>query len=141
MSVTEALDAWPALESTGLTLGSPAPGNYWSGWLDQFMTGAAERSYRVDFIALHIYPDKADGFLQKVIPLLENLPYVQRYAWFADNCSTTVACEHSTLYSATDQLTTHGAAFTTGKPIGPVGRFRLVNKAQPTAALHAAGET
>jgi hypothetical protein len=189
MTVTEALDAWPALQSIGLTLGSPAPGNYWSGWLDQFMTGAAQRGYRVDFIALHIYPDwtnpgaieevrgtladawnkwhkpiwlteigtvdtsawkpmystptpaKADAFLQKVIPLLENLPYVQRYAWFADNCSATAACQNSTLYSTTDKLTTHGVAFATGKPIGPVGRFRLVNKAQPTVALHAAGET
>jgi hypothetical protein len=58
MTVTQALDLWPQLEATGMTLGSPAvsvdaatPG----GWLDQFMAGAKSRGYRVDFIALHWY--------------------------------------------------------------------------------------
>ncbi|MGW3811397.1 sigma-70 family RNA polymerase sigma factor [Micromonospora sp. NPDC005113] len=58
MSVEQALDLWPQLESTGLPLGSPAVA--WGGdrpgeWLDRFMTGAKERGYRVDFIALHWY--------------------------------------------------------------------------------------
>ncbi|GLY18932.1 hypothetical protein Kisp01_59460 [Kineosporia sp. NBRC 101677] len=189
MSVKQALDAWPDLESTGLVLGSPAPANYWGGWLDEFMTGAAERKYRVDFIALHIYPDwtnpgaieevrgtladawnkwhkpiwlteigtvdtsawkpmygtpsqaKADSFMQKLVPLLESLPYVERYSWFADNCATTESCKYSTLYSSTNELTSLGQAFAAGKASGPAGRFRLVNEAQPTLALHAAGET
>ena len=58
MSVEEALDLWPRLESTGLRLVSPAvawggadPG----GWLDRFMRGADERGLRVDAIALHWY--------------------------------------------------------------------------------------
>lgn len=58
MTVAQALDLWPKLMSTGLRLGSPAvasgaatPG----GWLDQFMTGAAQQGYRVDFITLHWY--------------------------------------------------------------------------------------
>jgi Glycosyl hydrolase catalytic core len=58
MTVEQALDLWPALISTGLVLGSPAvatqaatPG----GWLDRFMSGAASRGYRVDFIAVHWY--------------------------------------------------------------------------------------
>jgi len=58
MTVTQALNLWPQLMSTGLTLGSPAvaygaatPG----GWLDQFMAGAKTKGYRVDFIALHWY--------------------------------------------------------------------------------------
>ncbi|MEP7762544.1 sigma-70 family RNA polymerase sigma factor [Sanguibacter sp. 25GB23B1] len=58
MSVEEALGLWPQLESTGMRLGSPVvaygadtPG----GWLDRFMTGAAERNLRVDFITLHWY--------------------------------------------------------------------------------------
>ncbi|WP_063780827.1 glycosyl hydrolase [Nonomuraea sp. SBT364] len=188
MTVTEALDAWPALQSTGLTLGSPAPANYWSGWLDEFMTGARQRGYRVDFIALHIYPDwtnpgaieevrgtladawnkwrkpiwlteigtvdtsawkpmygtpthaRADNFLQKLVPLLESLPYVERYAWFADNCSHSATCRQSTLYADDDRLTSHGATFAAAGEIGPAGRFRLVSKAQPTVALHAAGE-
>ncbi|MEE1940994.1 glycosyl hydrolase [Streptomyces sp. TRM 70361] len=58
MSPEQALDLWPRLERTGLRLGAPAvatgaevPG----GWLDRFMTGAAERGLRVDFIPLHWY--------------------------------------------------------------------------------------
>ena len=58
MSVSQALALWPKLMATGMTLGSPAvasgaatPG----GWLDQFMTGAKQRGYRVNFIAVHWY--------------------------------------------------------------------------------------
>jgi Glycosyl hydrolase catalytic core len=58
MSVQQALDLWPQLMATGMRLGSPAPATGAAtagGWLDQFMTGAAARGYRVDFIALHWY--------------------------------------------------------------------------------------
>ena len=58
LSPTAALDLWPQLQATGRRLGSPAvasggadPG----GWLDQFMTGARQRGYRVDFITVHWY--------------------------------------------------------------------------------------
>jgi RNA polymerase sigma factor (sigma-70 family) len=58
MSVAQALDLWPKLMATGMSLGSPAvasgaatPG----GWLDQFMAGARARGYRVDFITVHWY--------------------------------------------------------------------------------------
>ncbi|QMU69889.1 sigma-70 family RNA polymerase sigma factor [Streptacidiphilus sp. P02-A3a] len=58
LSVSQALSLWPRLMATGDILGSPAvatgaatPG----GWLDQFMSGAKARGYRVDFIALHWY--------------------------------------------------------------------------------------
>ncbi|HEY2793984.1 MAG TPA: sigma-70 family RNA polymerase sigma factor, partial [Micromonosporaceae bacterium] len=58
MTVAQALKLWPKLEATGLKLGSPAVasgGATAGGWLDQFMTGAADRGYRVDFITLHWY--------------------------------------------------------------------------------------
>jgi RNA polymerase sigma factor (sigma-70 family) len=58
MTVAQALDLWPKLMATGMTLGSPAvatdaatPG----GWLDQFMAGAKAKGYRVDFITVHWY--------------------------------------------------------------------------------------
>ena len=58
MTVAQALSLWPQLMATGMTLGSPAvaddtatPG----GWLDQFMSGAAARGYRVNFITVHWY--------------------------------------------------------------------------------------
>jgi hypothetical protein len=58
MSVQQALDLWPKLQATNLRLGSPAVA--WGAdqdgkWLDQFMKGAAQRGYRVDFITLHWY--------------------------------------------------------------------------------------
>lgn len=57
MTPSDALTLWPKLEATGLRLGSPAPANYWDGWPDKFISGALEAGYRVDFVALHFYPD------------------------------------------------------------------------------------
>lgn len=58
MTVAQALNLWPRLMATGMTLGSPAvalnaatPGS----WLDQFMSGVKARGYRVNFIAVHWY--------------------------------------------------------------------------------------
>ncbi|MBB4684493.1 glycoside hydrolase family protein [Amycolatopsis jiangsuensis] len=137
MSVDEALDAWPRLEGTGMRLGAPAvaggadqPG----GWLDQFLSGAQERGYRVDFIPLHWYGgdfsaaavDQLRGYLQAVhdrygkpiwlteyaltdfssgtprypspqeqtdfvsgsSAMLQDLPFVERYAWFTLSTGT-----------------------------------------------------
>ena len=58
MTVNQALDLWPRLQSTGLRLGAPAVatgGDVAGGWLDRFMKGAKARHYRVDFIPLHWY--------------------------------------------------------------------------------------
>ena len=60
ISVERALNLWPELEKLGIPLSSPAPTNYYTGWLDEFMEGAKERNYRVDFIALHCYQNFAD---------------------------------------------------------------------------------
>ncbi|MFG1924446.1 glycoside hydrolase family protein [Cryptosporangium sp. NPDC048952] len=58
ISPTRALELWPSLQATGMRLGSPAPafGAATAGsWFDQFMQGADDKGYRVDFIALHWY--------------------------------------------------------------------------------------
>ena len=58
MSVDNALQLWPQLQATGMTLGSPAVaygGNTAGGWLDRFMSEAASKGYRVDFVTLHWY--------------------------------------------------------------------------------------
>ena len=63
MTPTQALNLWPQLESTGLELGSPAVATGAAnagGWLDQFMTGARQRGYRVNFITLHWYGSDFD---------------------------------------------------------------------------------
>lgn len=58
MTVDQALRLWPKLMAAGRILGSPAVatgGDVAGGWLDRFMSGAAGRGYRVDFITLHWY--------------------------------------------------------------------------------------
>ncbi|WP_285565978.1 sigma-70 family RNA polymerase sigma factor [Actinoallomurus iriomotensis] len=58
MTPAQALKLWPKLMGTGMRLGSPAVaanGDKAGGWLDEFMSGAAARHYRVDFITLHWY--------------------------------------------------------------------------------------
>lgn len=62
-SVETALNLWPMLEEIGIPLSSPAvtnpfqPNGRWNEWFDDFMTGAKQRGYRVDFIAIHFYQD------------------------------------------------------------------------------------
>lgn len=75
MTPAQALALWPQLQSTGLELGSPAVATGAAdsgGWLDQFMAGAKQHGYRVDFITLHWYgsdfdPSAAAGQLQSYI--------------------------------------------------------------------------
>ncbi|MEV7342242.1 sigma-70 family RNA polymerase sigma factor [Streptomyces sp. NPDC093544] len=58
MTVDQALGLWPRLMEAGKILGSPAVAtgaNVPGGWLDRFMSGAAAKGYRVDFITLHWY--------------------------------------------------------------------------------------
>jgi len=55
MSVTEALNLWPLLESTGLRLGSPAAANVSGTWMSDFMNGVQNQGLRVDFLAVHRY--------------------------------------------------------------------------------------
>ncbi|HEX3920665.1 MAG TPA: sigma-70 family RNA polymerase sigma factor [Streptosporangiaceae bacterium] len=58
MTPAQALGLWPQLMATGMQLGSPAVadgGATPGGWLDQFMSGARARGYRVNFITLHWY--------------------------------------------------------------------------------------
>ncbi|MET7637393.1 glycoside hydrolase family protein [Streptomyces sp. NPDC005438] len=77
MTVESALDLWPRLQATELRLGAPAVaggGDQEGGWLDRFLSGAADRGYRVDFVPLHWYgadfgPDAVEhlrGYLQAV---------------------------------------------------------------------------
>ncbi len=55
VSVARALEAWPAFESTGLRLGSPAPVNPTNAWMREFMTAVDAQGLRVDFVTVHWY--------------------------------------------------------------------------------------
>jgi RNA polymerase sigma factor (sigma-70 family) len=159
MTVAQALDLWPKLMATGMSLGSPAvasgaatPG----GWLDQFMAGARARGYRVNFITVHWYggdfaagpavqelqaylqaiyaryhlpiwvtefaltnfsggtatfPTEAQqgAFLTAATKMLDGLPYVQRYAWFA--LPTSAGSGTTGLFNPGPSVTPVGKAF------------------------------
>ncbi len=160
MTVQQCIDLWPLLMNTGLRLGSPATTTPTNGWLDNFMNAANSRSYRVDFIALHFYPDftdpnsiddlrnkitavynkhqkpiwiteigtvdinawgiptkavptqyAADEYMKKVIPMLEGLSYVERYAWFTDRCYDNQVTKYSSLYDVSGNLTNMGRIY------------------------------
>lgn len=137
MTVEQALNLWPQLESIGLPLVSPAtsyPSLNPDSWFVRFMDGAVARNLRVDYIAVHLYvggnpgtyvkilqdvyakygkpiwitefavrddntggnpannmytPEMILEFMQNLLPQLEALPFVYRYAWF--NPSPTMA--------------------------------------------------
>jgi hypothetical protein len=79
MSVDTALNLWPQLQNTGMRLSAPAVaygGDVAGGWLDRFMSGAAARGYRVDFIPLHWYggdfSTAAAGQLQSYVQAVYN---------------------------------------------------------------------
>jgi hypothetical protein len=91
MPVSQALDLWPQLQNTGLRLGAPAVaygGDTPGGWLDQFMSGAAARGLRVDFIPLHWYggdfstaaTDQLRGYLQAVYNRYHKPIWLTEYA-------------------------------------------------------------
>ncbi len=74
MTVDEALALWPQLMETGLRLGSPAGASVEDAWVEEFMTKAEEKGYRVDFLTLHVYQDFTHpGSVQSLKEALERL--------------------------------------------------------------------
>ncbi len=55
MSVDEALELWPQLESLGVPLGSPATVGFNNDWMREFMERADALGLRIDFVAVHSY--------------------------------------------------------------------------------------
>lgn len=54
---------------------------------------------------------KAVKFMRAVTSMLESKPYVQRYAWMADNVSSHAHLRWSTMYDADGRLTPLGVAY------------------------------
>lgn len=167
MTARQALDLWPKLESTGLRLGSPAVARPGGDWLKDFMAGAEQRGYRVDFIVVHFYQDwtnprsiaamksrltelwqayhlpiwitevgtldirtfggkmkyrptqaAAEKYMRKLLPMLDNLSFVERYAWFKDGCydpaDPSKSCNYTSLYDEKGTLRTMGEQYRVG---------------------------
>ncbi|GAX22881.1 hypothetical protein FisN_24Lh168 [Fistulifera solaris] len=55
MSVDQAIQFWPLLEETGLSLVSPSCVDPLGTWMEEFMDRAVELCYRVDWIGVHWY--------------------------------------------------------------------------------------
>lgn len=165
MTVQEAIDKWPLLESVGLPLGSPGCVNPTGDWMKEFMQKAGELGLRVDFVAVHWYggtsassflskleevynlygkpiwitefapadwnattpqenrhsPEAVLSFMQTVLPQLEELSYVKRYAWFSFEQNSAPGTS-SALFDKDGNLTTLGEYYANFKPniyIGP----------------------
>ncbi|MET1075859.1 MAG: glycoside hydrolase family protein [Umezawaea sp.] len=99
MSVDQALQLWPQLQGTGMRLSAPAVafgGDTAGGWLDRFMSGAASRGYRVDFIPLHWYGgdfsaaavNQLKGYLQNVYNRYHKPIWLTEYALIDFSTST-----------------------------------------------------
>lgn len=54
---------------------------------------------------------RAVDYLAKTTRMLDSLPFVQRYAWFTDNCWSTPQFRLSSLYDAAGKLTPLGQAY------------------------------
>ena len=55
MTVDEAIELWPQLESLGVPLGSPATVGPNNDWMVEFMEKAEALNLRIDFVAVHSY--------------------------------------------------------------------------------------
>lgn len=54
----------------------------------------------------------AQQFMTNVVPMLESLSFVERYAWFDDNCSNDTGCAYTSVYDSSDNLTALGTTYT-----------------------------
>ena len=55
----------------------------------------------------------AADYMGKLFAMLDALPFVQRYAWFTDDCWNDVACRYGSLFTANGQTTLAGRTFMT----------------------------
>lgn len=174
MTVEQALDLWPVLESTGLRLVSPSAAHATRTWMKDFMAGVEQRGLRVDAVGVHRYGSAdpqaflrwLDGvhdlyqrplwitelgvadwnantpeenrftdkqvydFMYEVLPALERLDYVERYAWFpADRDRAPLT--HSSLFEPDGSLTRLGRLYQGTHPVVFTDGFGTT---QPTTA-------
>lgn len=159
MTVAEALNLWPQLESIGLPLGSPAASWPTRQWIYDFLDQAKAQGKRVDFICVHMYvgtdenafvqvlqdlynkyklpiwitefatcannattiaenpysPAVVLGFMQRLLPKLEALPFVERYSWFSAS-TTSARLWSSALVDKFGNLTDLGKWYAAYKP-------------------------
>jgi hypothetical protein len=55
----------------------------------------------------------ADAYMRALFGMLDRLPFVQRYAWFTDDCWNDVPCRFGSLFTGGGRLTAAGRTFET----------------------------
>lgn len=93
MTVQQALDLWPKLESIGLPLGSPAAVWPTQTWIYEFLDKAIQQKRRVDFICVHMYVGLDDVHFVKTLQDLYDkyhLPIWITEFGTVDNTATTI---------------------------------------------------
>ena len=53
----------------------------------------------------------AVSYMRSLFSMLDGLPFVQRYAWFSDDCWNHVDCRYGSLVTASGRITSAGRAF------------------------------
>jgi hypothetical protein len=92
LTVDKALEGWPYLVQTGLTLGSPAAIHADNAWMKSFMQQAEEKKYRVDFITVHWYGGaNAQSFLEH---LKRVYALYKRPIWVTEFCPADWSGQH-----------------------------------------------
>ena len=121
MSVETALDLWPQLQKTGMRLGAPAVAygaDTAGGWLDRFMSGAAKKGYRVDFIPLHWYGgdfstgravDQLRAYLEATHARYHKPVWLTEYALmsFGDGAAKASPAEEAAFVTASTKMLEH----------------------------------
>ena len=54
----------------------------------------------------------ADGYMRKLFAMLDALPFVQRYAWFTDDCWNHRDCRYGSLFTGAGKLSPAGRTYT-----------------------------
>jgi len=57
----------------------------------------------------------ADGYMTRLFTMLDALPFVQRYAWFTDDCWNHSGCRYGSLFTARHRLASAGRVFETAR--------------------------
>lgn len=58
---------------------------------------------------------RAEGYMASLFAMLDRLPFVQRYAWFTDDCWNHSDCRYGSLFTGRGQLTPAGRVFARGQ--------------------------
>jgi hypothetical protein len=56
-------------------------------------------------------PALASSYLRRLLPVLDGLSFVQRFAWFTDYCRSPPGCPYSALYAGGGRLTDRGRIY------------------------------